>query len=239
MQRIRSFIYFLNMVVSAIIFSIPAVLTFPLPYEKRYAFISQWARYNIWMLGIICNLKYQVKGKENIPSEASILLSKHQSTWETFALQLIFPPQIWVLKKALLKVPFFGWALSLLEPIAIDRSARKKSMEQIIEQGQQRLDNGRWVVLFPEGTRIPPGTRGKYKLGGARLAEHTGRPVVPVAHNAGEFWARHSMTKKAGIITLSVLPAIDPKGKTAAEIGELVETSIENEMAEITTLSKN
>jgi len=237
MQKIKSFVFFSNMVISAIIFSIPALLTFPLPFEKRYAFISQWARYNIWALGKICGLTFVVKGAENIPAEASIILCKHQSTWETYALQLIFPPQIWVLKKALLKVPFFGWALGLLEPIAIDRSVRKKAMQQILEQGKTRLDNGRWVVLFPEGTRIAPGKRGNYKLGGARLAEHTGHLAVPVAHNAGEFWPKHSMRKNPGVITLSILCPIDPNGKTAAEIGELVETSIENEMQVITTLS--
>ncbi len=238
MQSFKSFVYFINMVVSAVLFSIPALFTFPLPFEKRYAFISQWARYNIWALGKICDLSYEVKGRENIPSQASIVLCKHQSTWETFALQLIFPQQIWVLKKALLKVPFFGWGLALLDPIAIDRSARKKAMEQILEQGKQRLESNRWVVIFPEGTRISPGKRGKYKLGGARLAEFTGRQVVPVAHNAGEFWPKHSMTKKPGVITISILPPIDPKGKTAQEIGTLVETTIENEMQQITTLTK-
>ncbi len=236
MQKIKSFIFFSIMVISAILFSIPAVLSFPLPYEKRYAFIRQWARFNIWILGKTCGLTFEIKGVENIPDQASIILSKHQSTWETFALQLVFPQQIWVLKKALLKVPFFGWALSLLEPIAIDRSIRKKAMEQILDQGKQRLNNNRWVVLFPEGTRIAPGKRGKYKLGGARLAEHTGKLIVPVAHNAGEFWPKHQIMKKAGVITLSVLPAINPKGKTAAEIGQLVETAIENEMQVISTL---
>lgn len=237
MQSIKSILFFLNMVITAILFSVPAVLTFKLPYEKRYAFISLWAKYNIWALGKLCSLTFIIKGKENIPKEASIVLSKHQSTWETFAFQIIFPQQIWVMKKALLKVPFFGWALALLEPIAIDRSSRRKAMEQVLEQGQERLDNNRWVVLFPEGTRIAPGKRGKYKLGGARLAEHTGRLVVPVAHNAGEFWPKHSIMKHAGTITISVLPSINPEGKTAVEIGELVEACIEDEMKLISNVT--
>ncbi len=224
------------MVTTAILYSIPSLLTFPLPYEKRYAFIRQWARFNIWCLKKVCNLDFKVKGKENIPAKASIILCKHQSTWETFALQVIFPQQIWVLKKALLRVPFFGWGLAMLEPIAIDRSAKKKAMEQIIEQGDNRLKNGRWVVLFPEGTRITPGKRGKYKAGGARLAVSTGQLVVPVAHNAGEFWPKHSMLKKPGTITISILPAIDPIGKTTTELNDLVEFQIEEEMAKITTL---
>lgn len=238
MQKFKSYVYFIIMVVTAVLYSIPSVMTFPFPYEKRYAFIRQWARFNVWCLEKICGLGFEVKGKENIPNKASIVLCKHQSTWETFALQVVFPQQIWVLKKQLLRVPFFGWGLAMLEPIAIDRSAKKQAMEQINEQGAQRLKNGRWVVLFPEGTRIPPGKRGKYKLGGARLAETTGELVVPVAHNAGEFWARHSMLKKPGKITMSILPPIDPAGKTAAEINQLVEDAIETEMQEITTLKE-
>lgn len=181
-------------------------------------------------------MDFEIKGKENIPEGSIIVLSKHQSTWETYAFQVIFQQHTWVLKKSLLKVPFFGWGLSLLKPVAIDRSARKKAMEQLSEQGSQRLDDGISIVIFPEGTRIAPGEKGRYKLGGARLAEISKRLVVPVAHNAGEFWPKHSMFKKRGKITVSVLPAIDPAGMTASEINELVETKIEQEMAQITTL---
>jgi len=226
------------MVTTAILYSIPSVLTFPFPFEKRYAFIRQWARFNIWCLKKVCGLGFEVKGIENIPDKASIILCKHQSTWETFALQVIFPQQIWILKKSLLKVPFFGWGLAMLEPIAIDRSAKKKAMEQIIEQGDIRLKNGRWVVLFPEGTRIAPGKKGTYKSGGARLAVSTGQLVVPVAHNAGEFWPKHSMLKKPGKITISILPPIDPTDKTTTELNALVESLIEEEMSKITTLQQ-
>jgi len=236
MQKFRSAIYFTVMVVTAVLYSVPSVFTFPLPFEKRYAFIRQWARFNVWCLKKICGLGFEIKGKENIPDQASIILCKHQSTWETYALQVVFPPQIWVLKKSLLRVPFFGWALGMLEPIAIDRSARKKAMEQIIEQGIQRLENGRWVVLFPEGTRIAPGKRGKYKMGGTRLAEVSGQLIVPVAHNAGEFWPRHGFEKKPGTITISILPPINPEGKSAAELNKMVEDQIETEMQQITTL---
>jgi len=236
MQAIKSYIYFVIMVITAILYSIPSLLTFPFSFEKRYAFIRQWARFNIWSLKVICGLDFEIKGKENIPEGSIIVLSKHQSTWETYAFQVIFQQHTWVLKKSLLKVPFFGWGLSLLKPVAIDRSARKKAMEQLSEQGSQRLDDGISIVIFPEGTRIAPGEKGRYKLGGARLAEISKRLVVPVAHNAGEFWPKHSMFKKRGKITVSVLPAIDPAGMTASEINELVETKIEQEMAQITTL---
>lgn len=236
MQTFRSAIFFSLMVLSAVVIAIPAVLTYPLPFNKRYAFIRLFARFNIWSLDKICNLKCVIKGQENIPDQASVILCKHQSTWETFALQLVFPPQIWVLKKALLRVPFFGWGLAMLEPIAINRSEKKQAMQQIIEQGQERLNNGRWVVLFPEGTRIAPGIPTRFMSGGARLAEHSKKLVVPVAHNAGEFWPKHGFTKKPGTITLSVLPAIDPEGKSATEINRLAQEAVEQEMQNITTL---
>ena len=239
MQSLRSSIFFTLMVLSAIIIAIPAVLTFPLAFEKRYAFIRLFARFNIWSLDKVCNLKCVIKGQENIPDQASVILCKHQSTWETFALQLVFPPQIWVLKKALLSIPFFGWGLAMLEPIAINRSEKKKAMQQIIEQGGERLDKDRWVVLFPEGTRMAPGVPTRFMSGGARLAEATQRLVVPVAHNAGEFWPKHGFTKKPGTITISVLPAIDPEGKSATEINRLAQEAVEQEMQQITTLSSS
>lgn len=236
MQLIRSGIYFIIMVITAVMFAIPAGFTGFIPFEKRFKFISQWARFNVWALEKICGLGYEVKGRENIPKESSIIMAKHQSTWETFVTQVIFPPQTWVLKKSLLNIPFFGWGLKALEPVAIDRTAKRKAMEQILEQGKDRLDKGRWIIIFPEGTRIAPGKKGKYKPGGARLAVHTGHKVVPVAHNAGEFWARHSFTKKAGTITFSILPSIDPQGLTPEELNQKVEDAIETEMKRITTL---
>lgn len=236
MQTFRSAIFFSLMVISAITIAVPAILTFPLPFNKRYAFIRLFARFNIWSLDKVCNLKCVIKGRENIPDQASVILCKHQSTWETFALQLVFPPQIWVLKKALLYVPFFGWGLAMLEPIAINRSKKKKAMQQIIDQGTKRLNDGRWVVLFPEGTRIAPGKPTRFMSGGARLAEHANKPVVPVAHNAGEFWPKYGFNKKPGTITISVLPAINPAGKSATEINQLAQAAVEQEMTKITTL---
>jgi len=236
MQNFRSTIFFFLMVLSAVIIAVPAILTFVLPFNKRYAFIRLFARFNVWSLDKVCHLKYIIKGQENIPDQASIILCKHQSTWETFALQLVFPPQIWVLKQALLYVPFFGWGLAMLEPIAINRSEKKKAMQQIFDQGTQRLNNGRWVVLFPEGTRIKPGEPTRFMSGGARLAVHSNKPVVPVAHNAGEFWPKHSFMKNAGTITISVLPAIYPEGKSATEINQLAQDAVEQEMRKITTL---
>jgi len=178
-------------------------------------------------------LRYQVVGAKNIPKTPSIVLSKHQSAWETLAFQEIFPPQVWVLKKELLMIPFFGWGLAMTSPIAIDRKSGKKALEQIVEQGIDRLQQGFWVVVFPEGTRIAPGSRGKYRVGGAWLATHTGYNVVPVAHNAGEFWGRNSFVKKPGTITVSIGRPIDPTGMEANDLNAQVEHWIETEVRRI------
>ena len=187
----------------------------------------------LFLLWHLCGLRYRIIGAENIPKTPSIVLSKHQSAWETLAFQEIFPPQVWVLKKELLRIPFFGWGLAMTSPIAIDRSAKKKALEQIVEQGKDRLKQGFWIVVFPEGTRIPPGQRGKYRIGGAWLATHTNVPVVPVAHNAGEFWGRNSFVKHPGTITVSIGQPIDPTGMEAGELNAQVEAWIEAEMLRI------
>lgn len=187
----------------------------------------------LFLLWHLCGLRYRIIGAENIPKTPSIVLSKHQSAWETLAFQEIFPPQVWVLKKELLRIPFFGWGLAMTSPIAIDRSAKKKALEQIVEQGKDRLKQGFWIVVFPEGTRIPPGQRGKYRIGGAWLATHTNVPVVPVAHNAGEFWGRNSFVKHSGTITISIGQPIDPTGMEAGELNAQVEAWIEAEMLRI------
>lgn len=187
----------------------------------------------LFLLRNLCGIRYQIIGAENIPKTPSIVLSKHQSAWETLAFQKIFPPQVWVLKKELLRIPFFGWGLAMTSPIAIDRSAKKKALEQIVEQGKDRLKQGFWIVIFPEGTRIPPGQRGKYRIGGAWLATHTNTLVVPVAHNAGELWGRNSFIKYPGTITVSIGEPIDPTGMEPGELNAQVEAWIEFEMLRI------
>lgn len=219
--------------ISLLAFAPLSVLTFPFPFKARYLFITQWARFNLWWLEKTCRLSYQVSGRENIPASNAIILCKHQSAWETLALQRIFPPQIWLLKRELLWIPLFGWGLAMLEPIAIDRKAGKKAMRQLLEQGAARLQAGRWVVIFPEGTRMAPGKKGRYAPGGALLAENSGFPVVPVAHNAGEFWPRRGFIKRPGVIQVVIGPVIASKGKSAAEINAATEEWIENKMREI------
>jgi 1-acyl-sn-glycerol-3-phosphate acyltransferase len=237
MLFLRSMFFALGMWSSTLIFAPLAMLTFPFPFATRYAFITRWARFNLWWLRLSCGLRYQVYGEDNIPPGNAIVFCKHQSAWETLALQNIFPPQVWLLKRELLWVPFFGWGLAMLEPIAIDRRARRKAVEQLVRQGTERLANGRWVIIFPEGTRVAPGHTGRYGIGGAVLAASSGYPVVPVAHNAGEFWPRRGFLKRPGTITVVVGPPIDSRGKDAEAIKEEARAWIENKCLEISTQS--
>lgn len=234
MIYIRSTLYNIYQALSAIFFGVIGSFLFFLPLKLRFKFILGYAHSNIIALKWLAGLKIKVIGRENIPAQACIIMCKHQSTWETYALQTVFPHHVWVLKKQLLKVPFFGWGLAQLEPIAIDRKTRKRAMEQIIEQGLERIKQNLWIVIFPEGTRIPAGKKGKYKLGGARLCEATKAPAVPVAHNAGEYWPKGSFLIKPGTVTMKIGKAITPEGKTALEINNLVESWIEGVMEEIT-----
>lgn len=216
---------------TTIVFAPIAILALALPYRWRYYAVIQWTHVNIWWLGITCGLRHEVIGQENIPTKPTIILSKHQSAWETIALPRYFSPQCWVLKRELLKVPFFGWGLATLRPIAIDRSAGASAAQQVIEQGEQRLDQGLWVVIFPEGTRVPPGEKGRYKLGGAILAEHAQVPVVPVAHNSGDYWPRNSFFKYPGTIKLVIGKPFETAGLKASEINRKAEDWIEPQVA--------
>ena len=181
----------------------------------------------------LCGIDYEVRGLEHLPRQPGIILAKHQSAWETLAFQVFLPPQVWVIKRELLRVPFFGWGLAMMSPIAIERSAGMKALRQTLEQGRERLAQGFWIVIFPEGHRFPPGERGPYQLGGAWLAVQTGAPVVPVAHNAGYVWPRHSFLKYPGKITVSIGHPIDPAGMRADALNKVVEDWIE---AEVTRL---
>ena len=235
---IRSSIYWFLMVLTGIVIGLLAVLTFPFPVDQRYRFARSWALLNLWLLKHICNLSHTVEGVENIPREGVVVLCKHQSTWDTMILQKILPQVRWVLKRELLRVPFFGWGLAMMKPIAIDRSAGHRAVAQLIEQGGPMLDDGYWVVVFPEGTRTHPGQKKRYKLGGSILAVEIGHPVVLIAHNAGEFWPRHSFLKWPGTITLRIGPVIDTKGKTAEQVTDIAHDWIEGQMAEISDPSR-
>lgn len=236
MTRLRSLIFNLGMWIMVIPFALLALVLTPLPAPTRSWIVAGWARFVVRWLALTCNLKYRVVGRENIPDHACVILAKHQSAWETIAFQAIFPPQIWVLKRELLMIPLFGWALWALSAIAIDRSAGREALKQLVAQGKDRLKRGLSVVVFPEGTRIAPGTRGKYHIGGAWLATHTGATVLPVAHNAGEFWGKQSLLKRPGTITVSIGAPIDAAGMKADELNKMVENWIEAEMPRLQTL---
>ena len=214
-------------------FTILAILTFPLSPITRYKFISLWAKTILFWLKISCNINFKIKGLKNIPKKPFMVLSKHQSAWETLAFQKIFPPQVWVIKRELLWVPFFGWGLSMTSPIAINRKAGKKALEQMLKQGIDRVRKGFCIVIFPEGTRIKPKEIGKYHIGGAWLASQTKIPILPVAHNAGFFWPKNSIFKKSGVITVSIGKVISSDKKKADKINQETKDWIEKEMIKI------
>jgi len=222
-------VFFIFQVTTLFIFAPLVLLSFPFSYSVRYAIASSWAKLVIKGLKTICKLDFKVTGAENIKGNG-IIFCKHQSAWETFALQVMFPQQCWVLKKELLWIPLFGWALALTQPIAINRSKKSQSFKQIIEQGTERLTSGRWVVIFPEGTRTAPGEKKKYMIGGALLAEKSGYPVIPVAHNAGEFWKRNAFIKYPGTIQVRIGEMVDSKTLSARELNKTMENWIEGQM---------
>lgn len=230
MLLLRSLLFLLGQIVTAPIFTLIALLSLPLNPLTRNVLISGWARSMLWWLKVTCNIHHEITGLENIPNTPSIILAKHQSAWETLAFQAIFPTQVYVLKRELLLIPIFGWGLAMSSPIAIDRSAGREALKKLVAKGQARLNKGFWVVIFPEGTRKAPGERGKYHIGGAWLATHTQTQVVPVAHNAGEFWAKNSFIKKPGIIRVHIGKPIQTAGLKTDVLNSQVEHWIETEM---------
>jgi 1-acyl-sn-glycerol-3-phosphate acyltransferase len=234
MTVLRSLLFNFIMFSTVTVYAPLSVLTFPLAPLTRFRFIRQWARFHIWLARVLLGMRYEVSGREHLPKHGTaVVLAKHQSSWETLAFQEIFPPQVWVLKRELLWVPFFGWGLAMLEPIAIDRGAGRKAVQQIIDQGRQRLDTGRWVVVFPEGTRVAAGHQRRFGIGGAALAAGTGYPVVPVAHDAGYYWPRRGFRKRAGTIRVVIGPLIDSHGKTAEQVNREAEDWITRTMHEL------
>ena len=232
---VRGLLFTLLFIPTIVIWGVLMLLVSPLPYRMRWAVLNAWVYLMVFWLRITCGIRHEVSGLEHLPpaDKGAIVMAKHQSTWETIVFQAIFPPHVWVLKQELLNLPFFGWGLRVMEAIAIDRSAGRKAIVQMIRQGKQRLESGRWVIVFPEGTRTAPGAPSRYKIGGAVLAAKTGYPVVPVAHNAGEHWPKHWLYKYPGVIKVSIGPVIEAEGKNPEELMNEVETWIENEMVQI------
>ena len=226
----RSALFLLLAILITAPFGLLVTLSVVLPMRWRFRIIAVWLTGFMALCSHVLGLRYRVVGRENMPRRPSVVLSKHQSAWETVALQAIFPPLVFVMKRSLLLIPFLGWAFAAVKMISIDRGAGKNALRQVEKQGSERLKAGYWVVIFPEGTRIPPGESRRFKTGGAHLAVSAGVPVVPVAHNAGEFWAKNAFVKKPGLITVSIGPPIDTAGKTAEQVTALAEQWVEAEM---------
>ena len=230
---VRSSLFAFGLVVSTLVFTPIALASTLLPYRFRWRMVTQWSRFNVYWLSVTCGVRCEIEGLENVPAEPAVVLARHESAWETLALQRYFAPQVWVLKRELLRIPFFGWGLATMRPIAIDRSAGIDAFEQMLAQGEERLANGCWVVVFPEGTRTPPGVRRPFKKGGARLSVHTGRPAVPVAHNAGDYWPKNSFFKYPGTIRVVIGTPIEAAGRSAAQINRIAEQWIDDTLGRI------
>lgn len=230
MTTLRSLLFLLGALVVTPIFGllVPAGralgLKVPFVLARTYTRIMlEWAK---WSLGI----RYEVRGWEHVPRAPAIIMAKHQSAWETLFLDAMFPDQCWIVKKELLWLPFVGWGLMAIRCIAIDRSSGAAAREQIVEQGAQRLKDGIWVTIFPEGTRVAPGQRGRYGIGGPLLATRTGAPILPIAHNAGELWPRYAFRKRPGVVQVVIGPLIETAGRDVLSVKNEVEDWIEAQM---------
>ncbi len=218
MLFLRSLLYFLGSTLVLTILVASTLVLFFMPIKVRYAILSKWSLFCLWWLRLTLNIKINVIGKENIPNQACVIISNHQSTWETLALQTIFPHQTWVLKQELQWIPIFGWGLSLLKPITIDRGEKLKALKKVIKQGAERISEGIFVVVFPEGTRQPYKQLGEYQKGGVAIAKKTGCDISPIYHNAGRLWPKGSFIKQPGTITMVIGKPISVAGKSAAEL---------------------
>ncbi|MFA7678819.1 MAG: lysophospholipid acyltransferase family protein [Pigmentiphaga sp.] len=231
MAWIRSLLYAIFMVVTVIPYALACLLWRPLPLRLRYKLTVGWPTMCVWAAKYILGIRWRLIGEENLPEGPAIVLSKHQSAWETMFFAGWMPKDIcYVYKRELNWIPFFGWSLAALEMVPINRQRGSESFEQIIRHGRRILDDGRWLLMFPEGTRTAPGKIGKYKSGGARVAVRLGTQVIPIAHNAGELWPRNAFIKRPGLVTVSIGPVIQTEGLTADQVNQQVETWIETEM---------
>lgn len=230
MPFIRGVIFNIGYALSIIIFGTFSIFILAwLPFRKRYFFASRWVNFLEWWLKVSCGITYQVSGLENLPDKPCVVVSNHQSTWETFFLQRYFAPQSTVLKRELTWIPFFGWVIRFMKPIVINRSQRTSALKQILRQGNQRLKEGLWVLIFPEGTRVPVNESRPHFAGGSMLAIKSGVPIVPLVHNAGKVWPAHDIRKYPGVITIKFGKAIDTQGKNPKELTEEIKRWIDKE----------
>lgn len=220
----RSVVFYLGYVTGMVIF---VLITLPpcafLNFEKRYYYLSRGNAFVIWWARVACGIRYEVEGLGNVPEQACVVVSNHQSAWETYLLGLLFIPQATVLKRELTRIPLFGWALKMADPIAIDRSKPALALKQLLNQGKARLNAGIWVMIYPEGTRVRPGQRGHFNKGAAALASREGVPLLPIAHNSGGYWPAGRFIKHSGLIKLVIGKPIDTASRSRDEVHEEME----------------
>lgn len=231
MQLLRSILFTTLLFAGTGVYAVIVLALGWLPIHKLYGVARSWAHLHLWLLEKLCGLTYSVEGRENIPAGAHVSMWKHSSAWETIAQASLFPPQSWVLKRELMWIPLLGWAVHCLKPIAINRSAGAAAVNQVLDQGTQRLREGLWVLVFPEGTRVAPGENRKYGVSGALLASKAGCKIVPVAHNAGAFWPRRGWLKHPGVIRVRIGPPIEAAGRDPREVNAEVRAWIEAALA--------
>ncbi len=224
---IRCVLFEVLRITLTVIFATIAPLTAPLSARGRYRIITTWSKLVTITARLIVGIRYEVDGLENLPKTPCVIMSKHQSAWETVAFQVLLPPQVWVLKKSLLWIPFFGWGLAMMNPIAIDRRNGPRALKKILEQGKSRVRDGWYIVIFPEGTRVAPNETGDYQIGGAWLARKLSVPIVPIAHNAGKVWPKNAFLKKPGMISVVVGPPIPTTSKDPNQLIDEVKDWIE------------
>ena len=231
---LRAIVFLIGFSVITTVMGVFAPLLALIPAKTAYVYLRFWATACLFWLRITCGIKGQMRGYENFQdNESAVVLSNHQSTFETMFILDKFPRMSWVIKQELLNIPFFGWGMRQSHPIAIDRSDGLSSLEQILRNGKQRLDEGNSVCLFPEGTRTPADKKSRFKIGGAKLALHADVPVYPVAHNAGECWPRNGLIKTPGTVTVSIGPRIETKGKTPEQVIQEAEDWVNAERAKL------
>lgn len=236
---VRSLLYNVFGMSTVAISAAIVLLTFWAPFRFHWAITRGWCRLAVWGARFFCGIRVEVEGAEHLPDRPSVIMIKHTSTLETLWQVVFFPQTTWVLKREIIWVPILGWAIGLaLKPIAIDRAAGRSAVKQVIEQGRQKLADGVWVTIFPEGTRMPPGETRRYGVSGAALAKDAGAPIVPVAHNTGDLWRRRSFTKLPGTVRFCIGPPIDAGGRPPKETNLIVQDWIENKMHEISSVYK-
>ena len=237
MRRLRGLMFTKLLVFNTIIGSLWAVVLWPLPHRLAYFYaVRCWAVANLWLLRVLCGVSWEVTGLENLPDRPSVVLMKHSSAFETIAQALLFPRQTWLLKRELMFLPIFGWGLAALRCVGVDRARGSRAIRAVIRDGKTRIEEGLWVIVFPEGTRVAPGEEGSYAPGGAMIASAASCPIVPVAHDSGDFWPRRSVVKTPGTIRVVIGKPMNPRSGSAREVTRSAQAWIE---AEVRRLREN